>query len=104
MQDDWRYRCYVEGMMDQINNHTPDYEDIPECEKDILEMFNIHDLLESCESLSKKQKYIIERRYCYGDTFQAIADYYKCSKVYIFNQHKSALAKLKIYLGEHYAI
>ena len=102
MNGDWRYRCYVSGMIDQIHNFTPDYEESAE-EESFLEL-NIHEIIEGCETLTEKQKYIIERRYCYSDTFQTIADHFKCSKVYIFNQHKAALKKLKIYLGGDNAI
>lgn len=101
MEGDWRYKCYLDGMIDQIHNYTPDYESaIDEASSEL----NIHEIINECKSLSQKQKLIIERRYCYGDTFQAIADVLKCSKVYVFNQHKDALAKIKIFLGDSYAI
>ena len=103
MNGNWRYRCYVSGMIDEIHNFTPDYEEEVE-EEDSLKELNIHEIIAGCKTLSDKQKFIIERRYVYGDTFQAIADVVKCSKVYIFNQHKNALKKIKDYLGDHYAI
>ena len=103
MTGDWRYRCYLDGMIDQIHNWNP-CEEAENIEEDSLEEINIHEIIKDCKSLSDKQRYIIERRYVYGDTFQAIADVVKCSKVYIFNQHKSALKKIKEYLGDHYAI
>jgi DNA-directed RNA polymerase specialized sigma subunit len=104
MQDDWRYRCYLDGMIDQIHNWDPTCEAEDVIEEGSLEDINIHDIIKDCKTLSKKQRYIIERRYVYGDTFQAIADVIKCSKVYIFNQHKDALKKIKNYLGDQYAI
>jgi len=103
MQGDWRYRCYLDGMIDQIHNWNP-CEVAENIKEDSLEEINIHEIIKDCKNLSDKQRYIIERRYVYGDTFQAIADVVKCSKVYIFNQHKSALKKIKEYLGDHYAI